>query len=206
MVLTAKKQERTEMLLKTIDRLGVMTVRQLQRIHDLGSYRNACRIVSQLEPYLHVTRGREKIFYLNKDGRELIGSDKEVKKSMQIEHKLLMNEVYIHFGCPGDWRTEYRIEHEEEITDIIVRIGSGKSVLKKRVVADAYFGGNIIEIDNTRHMKDNMKKIENYREIFKLKKINPQLYFFTTTIHRKQKLEKWLAGMNHQVLTFDEIK
>ncbi|MEK4883697.1 replication-relaxation family protein [Bacillus sp. FSL W8-0223] len=206
MALALKKQERTEMLLKTIDQLGVMTVRQLQRIHDLGSYRNACRIVSQLEPYLHVTRGREKIFYLNKDGRELIGSDKEVKKSMQIEHKLLLNEAYIYFGCPSDWITEYRIEHEEEITDIIVRIGSGKSVMKKIVIADAYFAGNVIEIDNTRHMKDNLKKIANYKEIFKLKKINPRLHFFTTTNHRKQKLEKWLSGMDHQVLTFDEIK
>jgi hypothetical protein len=206
MALAVKKQERTELLLKTIDQLGVTTVRQLQRIHDLGSYRNACRIVSQLEPYLHVTRGREKIFYLNKEGRELIGSDKEVKKSMQIEHKLLTNEAYIYFGCPSDWRTEYKLEYEEEITDIIIKIGSGKSVMKKVVIADAYFDGNIIEIDNTRHMKDNMKKIMNYREIFQLKKINPRLYFFTTTSHRKQKLEKWLAGMDHQVLTFDEIK
>lgn len=206
MTLAIKKQERTEMLLKTIDRLGVMTVRQLQRIHDLGSYRNACRIVSQLEPYLHVARGREKVFYLNKEGRELIGSDKEVKKSMQIEHKLLMNEAYIYFGCPPDWRTEYRIEHEEEITDIIIKIGSGKSVMKKCIVADAYFTGNFVEIDNTRHMKDNFKKIANYKEIFKLKKINPRLHFFTTTNSRKQKLEKWLEGMNHRVLTFDEIK
>lgn len=78
--------------------------------------------------------------------------------------------------------------------------------MKKIVIADAYFGGNFVEIDNTRHMKDNMKKIANYIEIFKLKKINPRLHFFTTTNSRKQKLEKWLAGMNHRVLTFDEIR
>lgn len=206
MNLALKKQERTEILLKTIDKLGVTTIRQLQRIHDLGSYRNACRIITQLEPFLNVVRGREKVFYLNKEGRELIGSEKEIKNSTQLEHRLLTNEAYIYFGCPADWKTEYRIEHKEEIKDIIVRIGSGKSVMKKIVIADAYFGGNIIEIDNTRHMKDNLKKIANYKEIFKLKKINPRLYFFTTTNSRKEKLKKGLAGMNHQVLTFDEIK
>ena len=206
MSLAVKKQERIELLLKTIDKLGVTTIRQLQRIHNLGSYRNACRIITQLEPFLKVIRGREKVFYLNKEGRELIGSEKEIKNSTQLEHKLLTNEAYIYFGCPSDWKTEYRIEHKEEIKDIIIRIGSGKSMMKKIVIADAHFAGNLVEIDNTRHMKDNMKKIENYREILKLKKLNSKIYFFTTTNSRKEKLKKGLAGMNHQVLTFDEIK
>jgi hypothetical protein len=41
---------------------------------------------------------------------------------------------------------------------------------------------------------------------FKTQEIGFENIFFHTTIHRKQKLEKWLSGMDHQVLTFDEIK
>ncbi len=204
--------ERRETLLQTIDKLGVTTIKQLSAIHtDLGTYRNACRIVNQLSPYINMDRQQQKIIYLNKNGRQLIGSDKEVKKSIQMEHKLFCNEAYIYFNCPLDWKTEYRFEHESEITDILIQINGGKTKIKKSVVADAMFNRNgylnFVEIDNTRHMIDNQKKIEKYREVLKLKKVNnAKIYFFTSTNIRKNKLNKWLNGLNHEVLTFDEIK
>jgi Replication-relaxation len=213
----ASTQERVEMLLYTIDALGMVKIKHLQKIHDLKSYRNACRIVShQLKPYIHETYfNREKVIYLNKEGREMIGSSKEVKKNSQIEHTLLRNEVYFYFGCPHDWKTEIKFEVADRFNASGISF-RGLDVPKKRVVADAVFSRNgylhIIEVDNTRTMTDNKKKIELYAEILPhiRKKYDqaPVLYFFTTTTMRQMKLVEWIKakGIRNEVHTFDDIK
>lgn len=202
-----------EEILQTIDRLGIVKIKHLLEIHDLKSYSNTCRIIkTQLRPYIHETYfQKEKVMYLNKKGRELIASEKEeLKISLQTIHYLLRNEVYIYFKCPPDWKNEYSIEEKVESFSGITFNGLSLSN-KKKVVPDAVFTRNgyqyLIEVDNTQDMRVNKKKIEAYREILpNLKAATPILYFFTTTENRKRKLEEWLKGIRHEVMTFEEIK
>ncbi|WP_367257645.1 hypothetical protein [Rossellomorea marisflavi] len=201
----------------TIDRLGMVKVRHLQTIHSLGSYRNACRVVRQLIPYTNqVYQEKEKVIYLNKKGRDLVGSENEVNGISMLKHYTLRNEVYLHFNQPIDWKNEYTLEttvEPQRNVDIVIQ--GIKPASKRKVVADACFTRNgyvnIIEIDNTRDMADNRKKVQNYAEILPLVRKNlpgsPLLLFFTTTENRKQKLSTWLSekGLPHKVMTYAEI-
>ena len=209
------KQERIEMLLVTIDRLEMASIRQLQKIHKLGGYRNACRVVSYLKPYVHEVRTDQKILYLNSEGRKLIGSTKEISKNQLTEHTLYRNDVYVYFNCPFDWKTEVRLDASEAFSDRDVFFGGITPIKKKSIVCDAAFNRqgyfHIIEVDHTRHMIDNQKKIEKYGELLpeirKEKKLNPILYFFTVTEDRKKKLSDMMKrkGIQHEVRTFQEI-
>lgn len=66
---------------------------------------------------------------------------------------------------------------------------------KKQLISDAVFTRNgyvhLIEIDNTRHMQDNLKKIKSYIEmrpdIHQKFNMQTKLYFFTATESRKRK-------------------
>lgn len=213
-------QQRVESLLTTIDRLGIVKIKHLQRIHDLKSYRNAARIIStQLKPYINETfYEREKVIYLNKDGRNFIGSDKDPQKPTLIAHTLLRNEVYLHFNCPADWQNEYTLEAQLKPRSGLDAIISSNMKLSSsmKVRADAMFTRNgyvhLIEVDNAREMAENRKKINSYAEILPMVRKQfeqtPILYFFTTTENRKRKFEEWLKGrsIRHEVKTFTEIK
>lgn len=185
----------------------------MQAIHQLN-YRNTCRIIStQLRPYIHETYfNKEKVIYLNKKGRELIASDKdEIKVSVQTIHSLLRNEVYIYFQCPYDWENEYKLTaHIEQPNHFGISFQGLSLSNKKTVISDAVFKRNgyfyLIEVDNTQDMRKNQKKIETYREVLpNYKEDTPCLCFFTQTEARKKKLEEWLKGIRHKVLTFGEI-
>ncbi|MGG4200751.1 replication-relaxation family protein [Peribacillus frigoritolerans] len=208
------KQQRIESLLTTIDQLSMAKIRHLQHIHDLKSYRNACRVIKQLDPFIHETFfEKEKVVYLNKAGREMIGSTKEVKRNSLMEHTLLCNEAYLYFNCPIDWKTEHRIESKEAVPTFGIQF-MGLSPAKKRIISDASFSRNgylhLIEIDNTRSMNDNRKKIEAYAEVLQdlRKNAAPILCIFTTNVERKRKFELWLNERNihGQVKTFYEVK
>lgn len=195
--------------------MGVVKIKHLQKIHDLKSYRNACYAVKRLERYINVTYiGKEKVLYLNKAGREMIGSTKEVKKTPLIEHSLLRNEVYLYFNCPVDWKTEYPTEMEVKVPSTIeMKIKGLKPISKKKIVSDAAFIRNgylhLIEIDNTRNMTDNKKKIDLYAEVIpSIKQYVPILLFFTVSEVRKKKLEAWCKGkgFRYQIKTFEEIE
>lgn len=159
-------QSRIESLLTTIDHLGIVKIKHLQVIHDLKSYRNACRVVKQLSPYINESfHNKEKIIHLNKAGRELIGSINEENKRSLLDHTFLRNEVYIYFKCPHDWKNEYSIEFEEKtINSFGISFGNMPVVSKRKIIADAVFNRNgymhLIEVDNQRKMIDNKKKIQ----------------------------------------------
>lgn len=198
-----------------INQLGMAKIRHLQQIHDLKSYRNACRIVKQLSPYIHETMyEREKVIYLNKDGRELIGSAKEVKRNSLMEHTLLANEAYLYFNCPIDWQTEYSIEVKEAVPTFGIQFKGINPSNKKKIVSDAMFTRNgylhLIEIDNTRSMTDNRKKIDAYAEVFpELRKDSlPSLHVFTTNNERKKRFVEWMdhKKIKGEVKLFAEIK
>lgn len=161
---------RTERILSIIDKLGAVSVKQLHEILKLGTYRHTCRVISQLDTYLHVSRSQQKIVYLNKSGRELIGSNREVKKSVLFDHMLLCNDAYIYYNCPVDWKREYAIETSQEPEyGFSIQI-KGVSVAKKKIIPDAIFERDgyvhLVEIDNTRTMLDNRKKVERYKEMW----------------------------------------
>lgn len=194
-------------------------IKHLQQIHDLKSYRNACRVVKQLSPYINETfYEREKVIYLNRDGRELIGSNKEVIKSKVMIHSLLRNEVYIHYDCPLDWQNEYSLEVQlKPRSNLEIHLGGSLKMSDKlKVVPDAMFKRNgylyFIEVDNTRKMIDNKKKIDRYAEILPLIrkdfKESPIVCFFTMSEDRRRKFQELLKGrsIRHEVKTFEEIK
>ena len=199
----------------TIDRLGVVKIKHLLEIHDLKSYRNACRIITtQLRPFIHETYyQKEKIIYLNKKGRQFIASESpEFEVSNQTIHSLLRNEVYIYFQCPQNWKNEHALSIDIKVPKTIPMFTSNLPISnKKKIVSDAVFNRNgylhIIEVDNTQDMRANKKKIETYKEILPAyKEETPILYFFTKTESRKKKLEEWLKGIHHKVFTFEEIR
>ncbi|MDP4087115.1 MAG: hypothetical protein Q8934_21365 [Bacillota bacterium] len=206
-------QSRVERMLETVDRLGIVKIKHLQEIHKLN-YRNLCRIInSHLRPFIHETYyQREKVIYLNKKGREMIASDREITVNQQTLHSLMRNEVYIYFNCPQDWKIEYTIESNVNASNDIQINSLGLTLsTKKKLNVDAVFKRNgylhLIEVDNERKMIDNFKKIESYKEILPgYKNETPILYFFTKTESRKRKLEEKLKGIRHEVLTFEEIK
>jgi len=208
-----KSWEKIEQLLMTIDQLGAATIKQIRGIHDLKTYRNACYMLKQLEPYTNTTfHNREKVFYLNKSGRDLIGSSKEFKVGQKLEHTLLRNDVYIYLNCPFDWQSEKVLEYASEqpnLNGIIIR---GVNVAtKKKIVSDGYYKRNgytyIVEIDNKRDMKDNHKKIVSYAECFKYLD-TPRLSMYTHTLDRQRKLTKWMNEnkVPGEVKLYEEIK
>ena len=202
----------------TIDKLGAAKIAHLQKIHELKSYRNACRVIKQLEEYTFVAYHRKhKVLYLNKVGRDLIGSNSEVKKPSILDHMLYCNEAYIDLNCPIDWNREVQFEllQPRTMSDLDIKImGSSLKVASssKKIVADAAFNRNgythLVEIDNTRKMIDNQKKMEAYRELFNITKDKTlMLLIYTTTNDRKQKFEKMLRDykLSGKVKTFQEI-
>ncbi|MBD7937113.1 replication-relaxation family protein [Cytobacillus sp. Sa5YUA1] len=202
-----------EKILMTIDKLGVVTVKQLHEILKLGSYRYTCKVIHELEEFLHVVRSNQKIVYLNKDGRNLIGSDKEVKKSLLFDHMLLCNQAYVYYNCPLDWKREFAIETSQEPEySFGIQIKGLTVVNKKTLIPDAVFSRNgyvyLIEIDNTRAMPDNRKKIAKYREMWqeiaKYFGMMPKLCIFTLSDQRKREFEQLCTKMPVEILTFNE--
>jgi hypothetical protein len=198
---TLKKIMRQEEILQSFETLRFATREQLQRIHDLKSDRNALKILNQMKEYFHIqVHNGMNVYYLSKKGRETIGSDIEMKWSLQAEHHLLRNEFYIHFNCPSDWR----VEHE------IVFTPKGLVTKEKRIIADASFTNrgvfHLLEVDRTQSMAENKEKINLYAEL------NPLLYdrfgqmpviiFYTTTELRKGKLEGYCREKNLKCLVY----
>lgn len=142
----------------------------------------------------------------------MIGSTKGVIKNSLMEHTLLCNEAYLYFNCPLDWKTEYRIESKEAVPTFGIQF-MGLTPAKKRIISDASFNRNgymnLIEIDNTRSMVDNRKKIDAYADVLQdlRKSTAPILNIFTTNLERKRKFDLWLKEKNihGQVKTFSEI-
>lgn len=204
--------QRTEQILSIIDQLGAVSVKQLHEILRIGSYRYTCKVISTLDTYLHIDRSRQKIVYLNKDGRQLIGSSKEVKKSVLFDHMLLANDAFIHYNCPTDWKREYAIETAQETEYSFAIQVKGLSVAtKQKIIPDAVFSRDgyvyLIEIDNTRGMADNRKKIEKYRqmwpEIRKQFGVQPKLGIFTLSEKRKKEFAQMCEKLPCEIVVFN---
>jgi hypothetical protein len=152
--------------------------------------------------------------YLNKEGRQLIGSDKEVKKSVLFDHMLLANDAYIYYNCPLDWKREYAIETVQfPEFSFGIQIKGINVTTNKKVIPDALFTRNgyvyLVEIDNTRTMQDNRKKIEKYKEMWTDIKTQfgaqPKLCIFTKSDKRKKEFISMCDKLQCEVVCFSDI-
>lgn len=196
----------------SLNKLGFATRSQLQQIHKLGSVRNANRILNEMSDYLHRFRLMENIYYINKEGYDFIGLEKEpLKRNTQIEHYLMRNDMYLYYECPNDWEIEKPVQFKSRID-----IGGGIIQTKeKMIVPDARFTINkiyhFLEVDNLQHMKENQNKINLYSELsLSIKeqfKQTPTIIFYTSSENRKKKLDEWCdrSGLFYQVFTKKDL-
>jgi hypothetical protein len=153
-----------------------------------------------LTKYISHFRGSEYIYYLNKEGRELIGSDKVVQKTINYEHTIMRNDIYIHFGCPKLWQNEYKIPNPE-FTIIPDAIFSVKG--------QQYF----LEVDREQKMKKNIEKLLQYKrfkdmELWQKRNMGrfPVLVFYTSKDSRKHQLTEANPGIELLTLTKEDLE
>ncbi|NRD81175.1 replication-relaxation family protein [Bacillus sp. BRMEA1] len=184
------------------------TREQLQIKHQLGTDRNALKILGSMKEYLQVkTHQGRNIYYLNAKGRELVGSTIEAKWSLQIEHHLMRNDMYLYYYCPKDWRIEEPIQFKYK---------EGFTYVDITLIPDATFTltGNyyFLEVDRTQSMADNKKKIELYSKLNPVMKEQfnqiPTLVFYTISTLRRDKLKDLCTEykVNCRVYTKEDIQ
>jgi hypothetical protein len=175
--------------------LDLATRSQLQRIHNLGTVRNASRVLQNMSQYLNSFMDVQKIYYLNKTGREMVGAEKVVTKTSQYAHTLMRNDVRIHFGMPEQWINEYKLP---KLTADAVFMHEGQQ----------YF----LEVDNKQKLKTNIDKLKEYfrfKETGLWQKKNngtfPTVLFYTATSTRKAQLLESDPGLNLQIITKEDL-
>lgn len=164
-------------------------------MHNLGSTRNAQRVLQEMAPYLSNFRDGENIYYLNKEGRERVGSTKVLKKTTQARHYIMRNSIYIAYGSPSTWKNEMKLEVPKKV----------------KVIADALFQKDkryhILEVDHTQKMTKNKGKIERYKKLMELGVFEkpPVFIWITTTEYRRKQLIKLLEGLEYQIFTANDF-
>lgn len=198
---TISRVERQEQILHSLDRFGFLSRQQLQRLHRLGGDRNAQKVLKQMEEYLYSFRedGYGAVYYLNKVGRQMIGSQKIVKRTLQVRHALMRNDFFFHMRCPINWK------HEVKVTD-------GTTTL----VTDVHFTKNrvhqFLEVDNTQSMAENAAKIKRYREMFERGVFQrelgyfPTLHLVTVSRSRVKRFVEMCQGMPARVYCIEDIR
>lgn len=162
-------------------------------------------MLGAMKKYMEVENFKGKnVYYLNKEGRDWIGATREVKYSYLIEHYLLRNELFIHYGCPKTWVVEKRTHFKV--------IGQPE----KSICPDARFQKegvwHFIEVDRTQSMAENRKKILEYGELSPLIEKDlgskPVIIFYTIKSSRQAKLKELCkeAGVDCVVYHPDDIR
>lgn len=186
---------REEAILLSLKKLGYLSRSQIQRIHQLGGDRNARKVLADMKQFLSSFREGETVYYLNKEGRERIGSQTVRKKTLQAKHYLMRNELYIAFGQPETWKNE-------------PKIGTKKTGF---IIADAMFTVDgryyFVEVDCTQKMSVNRRKIEKYKKFKETGLLtNFELIWLTTTEYRRGQLKKLCHGLDNDVYTITDFK
>ena len=166
---TANRVERQEQILMSLDRFGFLSRNQLQRLHRLGGDRNAQKVLKHMEEYLCSFReeGYGAVYYLNRIGRQMIGSQKIVRRTLQIRHSLMRTDFYLYMGCPINWK------HEVKVTDGNTTIVTDVHFTKNRV-------HHFLEVDNTQSMAENSAKIKRYKQMFDRGLFQKEFGYFPT--------------------------
>lgn len=192
--LQIRRQERVESILSSLSDLDYLTRSQLQQIHDLKGERNANRFLKSMGDYVSYFRnGLEKVYYLNATGRDYIGEGRVRKRTSQVDHFLLRNQLFIELGQPPSWEKE-------------VRIKAGDLSL----VCDARYHDNgrwcFVEVDCQQSMKRNRGKVDKYRKIREATRENFKIVWITEMESRRQKLARLCAGMPFRVYTAQDVR
>lgn len=199
--MSIQKIQREESILLSLKMLDYLSRDQLQRLHNLKGDRNARRVMGKMSEYISNFRceNGNKIYYLNKSGRDRVGCDIARQKITQVNHYLMRNDYYIYLK-PREWRNEVKFSVPDTVT----------------VIPDAYITHNhtlyFLEIDHIQKMIKNQDKIERYKKIKELGvfqkqyKQFPKLIWVTLTENRRKQLNKWCEGLETKVFLWHEIK
>ncbi|WP_306474573.1 replication-relaxation family protein [Bacillus pseudomycoides] len=189
------KETRTDNILSSLKRLGFLTRKQIQVLHDLGGDRNASRVMKELSEYVSSFRDSENVYYLNKEGRERIGCKKILKRSNQFRHYIMRNDIYIAYECPGTWKQEVKMNVKGVVS----------------IIADALFnvGGryHIVEIDHEQKMSANRVKMQKYRKLIDCKVFDkpPRFIWYTCTEYRRKQVQKLCEGLDCNIFTVTDF-
>lgn len=190
-----ESEQRVEEILESLKKLDYLSRSQLQQLHDLGQKRNANRVLQQCSEFLSSFRDMENVYYLNKEGRERVGSNKIRKKTPQAKHFIMRNYIYIAFECPDDWKNEVKLGIKEK--KIINKCDATFTRDKKRY---------IVEVDNTQTMAENKKKIEKYKAIAESGVYgSPVFIWITTTTYRQKRLMELSGELDCQVFLLSDF-
>jgi hypothetical protein len=156
--------------------------------------------MKNLETYTNHFRDIENVYYLNKKGRDLVGCEKVVTKTLQFQHTLMKNDIYIHFNKPKLWTNEYTIPTPEFriVTDAVFSVGGTQ-----------YF----LEVDRVQKMSTNLEKLKQYARFEEMglwQKRNggrfPIVIFYTDKESRKfQLMEAQPEGLQLLVLSKKDL-
>lgn len=175
-----QKIARQERILSILADLTYATSEQINSLANLGSNRNARRILYEMEcdKLIDSVRRESKVYFLANKGSDLIGKENPRLKRSQIDHAVLRNELRAILNFPQDWRNEVPIKINEKII----------------VVADAVFTRNnriyFVEIDNRANMQTNNTKIKKYADIIRNLNKPATLVWYTLIESRKIKLRE----------------
>lgn len=135
----------------------------------------------------------EKVYYLNKKGREYVGCNVARAKTQNVGHFLTRNQLYMHLKQPRTWQNEIKIKAGDLY-----------------VTCDAKFEDNgvpvFVEVDCQQQMIINKQKAEKYRKIKEMTGFNFQLVWVTEIESRQDKLRELSIGIPGRVYTLEEIK
>lgn len=193
-----KRLEREEAILQTLKRLDLCYRSQLQEIHNLGSNRNASRVLKQMDQWLNCFQEKEAVYYLNKAGRERVGSTKVISKTSIYAHTLMRNDIYCHYR-PKVWQNEYEIKVQDVhiISDAVFRI------------KEKFY---LLEVDNQQKMAANKEKLEAYLKFKNTgiwQKNNqglfPTILFYTQSDYRKAQLKEYNPGLPLSIITKKDL-
>ncbi|MBH0166295.1 replication-relaxation family protein [Fictibacillus sp. 7GRE50] len=191
--------KRQEMILISLKTHHFLNRDQIMKLHDLKSKGNTNKVLKCMKPYISSFReGFDTIYYLSKEGREMVGCERICKKTPQINHFIMRNQFYLFAQCPKEWKIEQKIGGQ--------------------IVCDAAFkqGGkwHFLEVDNNATMTANKKKIEKYKKLYESKMFQnhkdygyfPTLLWLTTNDFRQKKLLELCRGLPCNVFMIDDIK
>lgn len=191
--------QRQQGILLSLKTLHYLNRDQIMRLHSLSSSRNTNRVLANMKQYLSsIKEGKETIYYLSKEGREMVGCERIRKKTPQVQHFIMRNQFYIFAHCPNEWKIEQKIGGQ--------------------IVCDAAFKQSgkwhFLEVDNNATMTANKKKIEKYKKLYESKVFQnhkaygyfPLLLWVTTNDYRQKKLLELCSEIPCNVFTIDDIK
>ncbi|MEK5528532.1 replication-relaxation family protein [Viridibacillus sp. FSL R5-0468] len=193
--------ERQEQILLLLKKFDYLTRDQLRFYFGLKSVRNTNRVLNDLTHFISSIRdGYQSIYYLNKNGREYVCSEKIRKKGGHVQHSVMRNEFYQFYDCPQDWKNEVKVSDR-----------------KTTVIVDAMFTKlhttHFLEVDNLQSMQENKLKINRYKDLFNDGALEQQLGHFptlvwiTTTELRRMQLKALCEELPvTKVFTYKEIK